>query len=283
MDFTLVNFRELLISLKNAGYQSVMPDEINQVDSGKYFVLRHDVDRSPGNSLATALIEKELGFRGIYYFRMVPASLDTGILINISVLSHEIGYHYEDLAAAGGDHVKAWAMFRKNLDELRKYYPVKHCCMHGSPLSKYDNRLLWKYYDYRDLGIICEPYLDIDISTTLYLTDTGRRWNGNKFSIRDKAVNRGDSIDGNNVYKWVSTPVIGSSMRLTRDSIEFQSKWSFRNTGDIIKAIQNNILPHKVAFTTHPQRWNDSHIRWALELVSQKIKNSIKYLLVNNG
>ena len=58
--------------------------------------------------------------------------------------------------------------------------------MHGSPLSKYDNKLLWKYYNYRDFGIIGEPYFDVDFSKVLYLTDTGRRWNGNRVSIRDK-------------------------------------------------------------------------------------------------
>ncbi|MBC8179929.1 hypothetical protein H8E88_02285 [candidate division KSB1 bacterium] len=44
--------------------------------------------------------------------------------------------------------------FRSNLEMLRKLYPVKTICMHGSPLSKYDNRLLWEKYDYRDYGII---------------------------------------------------------------------------------------------------------------------------------
>jgi len=34
--------------------------------------------------------------------------------------------------------------FRLNLEKLQKLYPVKTICMHGSPLSKWDNR---------DLGI----------------------------------------------------------------------------------------------------------------------------------
>ena len=58
--------------------------------------------------------------------------------------------------------------------------------MHDSPLSKYDNRLLWKYYNYRDYGIIGEPYFDIDFNDVFYLTDTGRRWDGEKVSVRDK-------------------------------------------------------------------------------------------------
>ena len=66
--------------------------------------------------------------------------------------------------------------FRLNLEKLRKFYPVKTICMHGSPLSKWDNRDLWKKYNYRDYGIIGEAYFDIDFGEVLYLTDTGRRW-----------------------------------------------------------------------------------------------------------
>jgi len=44
--------------------------------------------------------------------------------------------------------------FERNLEKLRELYPVKTICMHGSPLSKWDNRDLWKRYNYRDYGII---------------------------------------------------------------------------------------------------------------------------------
>ena len=74
-------------------------------------------------------------------------------------------------------------MFRKNFD-------VKTICMHGSPRSKYDNRIIWSKYNYKDLGIIAEPYFDIDFNEFAYFTDTGRRWNGNKFSIRDKVKSK---------------------------------------------------------------------------------------------
>ena len=55
--------------------------------------------------------------------------------------------------------------------------PVKTICMHGSPLSKWDNRDLWKRYNYRDFGIIAEPYFDLDFDEVFYITDTGRSWN----------------------------------------------------------------------------------------------------------
>ena len=76
--------------------------------------------------------------------------------------------------------------FRLNLEKFRKICAVKTICMHGSPLSKWDNRDLWKRYDYRDFGIIAEPYFDVDFDEVFYLTDTGRRWDGDDVSVRDK-------------------------------------------------------------------------------------------------
>jgi hypothetical protein len=73
--------------------------------------------------------------------------------------------------------------FRLNLEKFRKIYPVKTICMHGSPLSRWDNRDLWKKYNYRDFGIIGEPYFDVDYDEVLYLTDTGRRWDGDRVSV----------------------------------------------------------------------------------------------------
>jgi hypothetical protein len=88
--------------------------------------------------------------------------------------------------------------FRLNLEKLRKLYPVKTICMHGSPLSKWDNRDLWKRYDYRDYGIIAEPYFDLDFDEVFYLTDTGRSWNNSKASVRDKV----GTLERGNVGTW---------------------------------------------------------------------------------
>ena len=81
--------------------------------------------------------------------------------------------------------------FSENLEKLRKIVPVKTICMHGSPMSRWDSRLLWKYYDYHDFGIVGEPYFDIDFDEVFYLTDTGRRWDGEGVSVRDKAQGAG--------------------------------------------------------------------------------------------
>ena len=70
---------------------------------------------------------------------------------------------------------KAIKSFEINLEKLRKLYPVKTICMHGSPLSKFDNRKIWDKFDYRDYGIIAEPYFDVDFDKVFYMTDKGRK------------------------------------------------------------------------------------------------------------
>ena len=171
-DFTLSQYAALLDALKAYGFHTL--------------TLRHDVDLKPQNSLRTARLEAERGMLGIYYFRAVPESWDENIIREIAALGHEVGYHYESLTTCDGDIDKAYEDFCKNLEALRKIVPVRSICMHGSPRSPYDSKDIWKKYDYKALGIESEPYLDTDFSKVFYLTDTGRRWDGYKVSVRDK-------------------------------------------------------------------------------------------------
>ena len=118
----------------------------------------------------------------------MKASSQPEIIKAIATLGHEIGYHYEDMTIAKGNTDKAFEVFQKHLKYFQQFFPVQTICMHGSPLSKYDSRDIWEKYNYKELGIIREPYFDIDFSKVLYLTDTGRRWDGEKVSVRDKPL-----------------------------------------------------------------------------------------------
>lgn len=255
MDFTQKKYRQLLSQLKDSGYiyftyteycAGAMPQ--------RFVILRHDVDLNPQNSLAIARDEIELGARASYYFRAVPKSWNEDIIKEIACMGHEIGYHYESLTTCKGDVQKALYDFAKNLERLRILAPVNTICMHGSPRSPYDSKDLWKSYSYKDLGIVGEPYLDTDFSKVLYLTDTGRRWDGYKVSVRDK-------IEG---YQE-----------------EWNDKgWSFHSTDDIIKALKENRLPDQLMITTHPQRWNAFGFTWLKELLIQNIKNLVKTIII---
>ena len=248
IDFTLQMYRLLLKTFIKADYNFKTIEDYLLNPQSKSVMLRHDVDRNPQQALEMAKIENELNIKSSYYFRIVRVSYNEKIIKQIEELGHEIGYHYEDLSLAKGNYKKAISSFEKNLNLLRQLYPVKTICMHGSPLSKWDNRLIWKKYNYKNYGILGDSYLDIDFNVVLYLTDTGRRWDGAQVSLRDK--------------------------------VESSLKYYFKSSFNIISASQNNALPDQILITTHPHRWNDSIMPWFLELVGQSIKNIIKSIIV---
>jgi len=255
MDFTRKKFSELLTQLKSSGYEFVTYSEYcTDTPRGRFVIIRNDVDQRPNYSLATAQIEYELGVRAVYYFRAVPQSWDEKVIREIAQMGHEIGYHYESLTTCNGDFEAAYGDFCKNLERLRTLADVQTICMHGSPRSPYDSKDLWKHYDFKELGIVGEPYLTTDFSNMLYLTDTGRRWDGYKVSIRDK------------IEKW---------HKIWKDK-----GWVFHSTDDIIRALQENRLPEQLMITTHPQRWTDSWIVWTQELLDQNVKNIVKRILL---
>jgi hypothetical protein len=272
-DFTLTTYKKLLEELLASGYSFQTFQDFIQRPEKKTVILRHDVDRKPGNSLVIAKIEKEAGIKASYYFRIVKESYDKYIIKKIAEMGHEIGYHYENLSeiskkkrVTSKEELYELAIdnFRLNLEKLRKLYPVKTICMHGSPLSKWDNRDLWKRYNYRDHGIIAEPYFDVDFDEVFYLTDTGRRWDGDEVSVRDK----------------VKGTEVGGRRSEVGDRISAVRGLRFRHTWDIIEAAENGLLPDKIMLNTHPQRWDDRFWPWMKELVWQNFKNVIKrYLL----
>jgi hypothetical protein len=177
--------------------------------------------------------------------------------------------HLEDLAIK---------IFEKHLMELRALYPVKTICMHGSPRSPYDNKAVWKKYDYRDYGIIGEPYFDIDFNAVFYLTDTGRRWDGEKVSVRDK-VDIGLQVAGSGLQ--VQKPT-NNPQRETRNlhPAPRNAQHSFHSTLEIIRAAEQNTLPDQIMFTFHPQRWTNRPVEWLWELFFQNLKNQVKAVLI---
>lgn len=257
-DFTLQTYKQLLISFQQNGYEFMTFGEYcADKDEGKekMVFLRHDVDLRPAHSLQFAKIEADKGVKSVYYFRAVPESWDESIIREIAEMGHEVGYHYESLTTCNGDVDAAYADFCKNLESLRKIVSVTTICMHGSPRSPYDSKDIWKKYSYKELGILGEPYLDTDFSKLFYMTDTGRRWDGYKVSVRDK--------------------IEGHQERWNKDGL------SFHSTSDIIKAAAKGRLPDKIMITTHPQRWNDPGWAWAKEAVLQSAKNVVKRVMIS--
>lgn len=257
-DFTKNKYTQLLKALQDRGFFFVSFEQFIKSKKENVIILRHDVDHRPLNSLKMAQLENEYEIISTYYFRTKPHTFKPKIIKQIASLGHEIGYHYENLSQNSGDYKKAIKDFQKKLKTLREIYPIKTICMHGSPMSKYDNRLLWEKYDYRDFGIIAEPYFDVNYNEVLYLTDTGRKWDGEDVSIRDKVTSdkENHSVSSRQNSKY--------------------SHLRFHSTNDIIRAIEDNRFPPKAMITIHPQRWTNNPILWTKELAWQNTKNFIK-------
>jgi hypothetical protein len=275
MDFTVNSFKKLLNALQSQGFSFQTFAEYSAerirntpLDEGlinpqseicipKLIILRHDVDARPENSLVFARIQATKGIKGTYYFRMVPQSYNEAIIKEMVAMGHEVGYHYETMDTCKGDVDKAYDEFCCNLEIFRKLTPVKTISMHGSPMSPYDNREIWKKYDYRKLGIIAEPYFDINFNELYYITDTGRCWDGSRYNVRDKATKE--------------NPVTNPAFLRLR----------YHATRDIIHAVSDGSFPGQAMLNFHPQRWNDALIPWMKEFVWQNVKNQGKRILLS--
>jgi hypothetical protein len=292
MDFTLKTYKVLLKTLIDQGFSFHTFEAFVTDPYKKGIILRHDVDALPENSLQLARVQAEKGIQATYYFRTGAESFDEKIIKEIYSLGHEVGYHYEDVSLAA-KNIKSKLMqqklkgkqslyqhdlntsklkdygciesklvdiaidsFTKNLQRLRAIAPIKTICMHGSPMSRWDSRILWKYYNYRDFGIIGEPYFDLDFEEVHYLTDTGRSWAGNSFNIRDKPATI---------------------------SKKYTTSLKVRTTYDIIRYAEKGLLPEKIMMTFHPQRWSDSIMPWLGELTWQNVKNTAKYFIIKTN
>ena len=254
MDFTLKTYRNLLQALKDAGYTFITARQYSETKlPEKFVILRNDVERYYPNALSFAQIQNDLNIKTSFFFRMNKC-YRAEVVKEISNTEHEIGYHYDDLAFYNGNFEKAIARFKNNLTVLRKFSEVNTISKEGSPLSKFDNSLLWTKYNYKDFGIDSDIDSDIDFSEVFYLTETGRRWNGYNVSIRDKVEEQ--------------------------QQIWNEQGYNYRSSNDIIQAIKNNTFPDKVLMTFHPQRWHERNFLWLKELVFQNVKNIAKWVLV---
>lgn len=250
-DFTLSEFKRLLLTFQNAGYSIVTVESFIKNPLDKCLILRHDVDRFPKNTVQMARLEAKLGIRSTYYFRIIPSVFQDAVLKAVVGYGHEVSYHYEDLTTNRGDLQKSIESFKLNLNRIRNYYPCKTICMHGSPISKWDNKNIWGEYDYKKFGIICDTSFDIDYNKVFYISDNGMGWNKFNTSVRDK------------VRTVFNIPI--------------------KNTADLISKIERGELPNQVMINAHPDTFFESTIPWIINYSFISSKNVFKRIVVKYG
>jgi hypothetical protein len=253
IDFTLEAYKSYLQAIK-ASYSNILRfDEFFMAGTipENFCLIRHDVDRKPDNALQMAGLEHEAGIRATYYFRVKPHVFIPDIIRNIFKLGHEIGYHYESLSDANGDMPLAVKDFEMNLAKFREIAPIHTIAMHGRPFKPFDNRDMWR--DRRNhrlliesYGVLGEVYLDVDYRDIAYITDTGRNWSSTQSNKRDQVNSRipSDFSSGNALKQYLNTE------------------------------------PHpKLVFQIHPERWEGTPIRYAIQWLKDMAVNLVKKIL----
>lgn len=250
LDFTYDSYDGLLEAVTAAGVPCLTVREYLRRESlpEGFVVLRHDVDRKPANALEFARIEADRGVASTYYFRAV-GGFDRETIAAVESLGHEVGYHYEDLDTADGDHEAARASFGENLDRLRSMATVDTACMHGNPLTPYDNRDLWGDVTPAAYGLVGEAYLSVDFGELHYYSDTGRTWRSGDLKVKD-------------------TPV--------GEAVEPEPAASTAELAELVSATPGR----RYYVLSHPDRWADGIGEWAAEAAFDTAKNAAKRLLV---
>jgi len=243
VDFTLGKYEELLKTVQQKYKIYTVYNYLVEKPGNKSVILRHDVDRKVMNALFMAELEQNLGIHSTYYFRY-PWTFNKEVIKKVHNLGHEIGYHYEVLSKTGGDYQKSIALFQQELNEFRKICEINTISMHGSPLSKFDNRDLWKNYHFEDFGIFGEAYLSLPGLT--YFSDTGRNWAGQN--------NMRDYLD------------------------KSASSQKYTSTDELIHALRTTPYA-QVYLSVHPQRWGTSPLAWVLEYSTDFILNFGKKMI----
>lgn len=208
--------------------------------------MRHDIDRLAKQALKIASIEEEFGIRATYYFRTNKTVFVPEIIQEIEKMGHEVGYHYEVLSTAKGDYEKAIKLFENDVHKFKNICNLKTICMHGAVWSKYDNRDLWKYYDFRNFGLVGEAYLSVGKNLN-YFTDTGRGWNS-KSNLRDFIPGKTEKIFA-------------------------------KTTDDLIELIESYEIAN-LYISLHPERWKSNVVNWGLCWLQDLLLNYGKKVLI---
>ena len=183
-DYNYTKFRKLLKVISSQGFALRSFEDYNNhrlESDGVNVFIRHDVDISLKRTKKMAEIEKSLGIRSTYFFRLHAERYDfeeaVPIIRELSQAGFEIGLHYETLSVAAGDRGRAIELLIQDIGRLREIAPLVVVAAHGQ--KGYKNREIWEDVDKEKLEISSAYDMEYD----LYLSDAGGK------SLRDKNGN----------------------------------------------------------------------------------------------
>ena len=156
-------------------FWQLLADSAVQPDA-RYLVVRHDIDSDPRTAAQMWDVDRSLGIRGSFYFRL--ATLDLELMASIGAAGGEVSYHYEDLATVAKrqrartaedarSHLpEARESFARNLESLRKAsgLSMRVVASHGDFVNRRLGVANWEILDdpafRRQVGVDLEVYDD---------------------------------------------------------------------------------------------------------------------------
>ena len=140
-------------------------------NTGKHFVLRHDVDHRCSATKKMFLVEKSLGVHSTYYFR--KSTFDLELMNRMIDAGFEVGFHYETLSDYATEK-KLSCVTKEDLGICRQRLkeeiidfnskikkPITSVVSHGAPKNREvgeSNNVLLENQNYEDYGIMFEGY-----------------------------------------------------------------------------------------------------------------------------
>lgn len=174
-------YRALLETALGAGYEVISVERLWRQISGpgldpdrRLLVLRHDVDTDPGTAGVMWGIDRELGVKSSYHFRL--STIAEGLMADIASGGGDASYHYEEIATVAKRHglaaradveahmPEAQAEFARNLEHLRSItgLPMPVVSAHGDFVNRRlgtPNWMLLADADFRrQVGLEAEAY-----------------------------------------------------------------------------------------------------------------------------
>ena len=238
LDFTIIQYEELCQAIAGSKYASATITSYLQSDKNvknkPFIILRHDIDQNAQHALHIAQIEKKYDLKATYYFRLKKSTYIPQIIDEIASYGHEVGYHYETLDTCKGNMESAIKLFKHELSIFRERYNVNTVCAHGNPLTRYDNKDIWKHIQLSDCGLLGEAFLSLDFRRFAYFSDSGRTW------VNSKAQKMLGKDDVTTAFDYLRP----------------------RSTYNIIKIINDGTIPN-ICVLTHCERWSDDIINFS--------------------
>ncbi len=185
--FYYKNWDKFCGALKECGLKLCTGEESLHA-TGKFIVLKHDVEGAVPNAYKLASIEHEHGICGSYYVQafLLKDPANVALLQKMQEMGHEISYHYDVLDAHSGDYDAAQKDFQKYLDEFHTNgFAFQTICQHGNPVKQrigytsnrdfFRNKDIRKRYpDFVDMVVNYSQHVRTPYK---YISDAGYGWN----------------------------------------------------------------------------------------------------------